>query len=287
MLWQTESDWEMWVIGDACTDDTEAVVRAFDDPRIHFHNLAENVGEQSGPNNEGIRRARADVIAFLNHDDLWFPDHLEVALSKLESSGADMTICLDERIAAGGDRRVSGVIGGLRFEPGADNWIEASSWLVRRPVVDEVGPWRPFRTIHLPPSQDWLSRVWRAQKQIVVVPRLTVVAPSSLPNSYIEQPDEPQRSIYRAMQVDAEAFRSRELAKLLLDQQRRLTGLRLESLQGLTTRLLLRALLDHWLRRVLLALRIDPRRLRRWRPGSRRGSAIDKLRRRRGLDPLP
>ena len=56
----TLTDWELIVVGDHCTDDTAEVVASFDDPRITFINLPQNVGEQSGPNNEGVRRgARA------------------------------------------------------------------------------------------------------------------------------------------------------------------------------------------------------------------------------------
>lgn len=52
------ADWELLVIGDACTDDSSEVVASFCDPRISFTNLARNVGEQSGPNNAGCAMAR-------------------------------------------------------------------------------------------------------------------------------------------------------------------------------------------------------------------------------------
>src|SRR5215216_5001189 len=76
VLWQTYQNFELWVIGDACTDDSEAVVASFGDSRIHWVNLPENSGNQAVPNNEGIARARGKYIAYLGHDDLWYPNHL-------------------------------------------------------------------------------------------------------------------------------------------------------------------------------------------------------------------
>ena len=81
---QTFRDWELVVVGDAGTDDTAAVMAGFDDPRIRFVNLPESIGEQSGPSNRGFQLANGDLIAYLNHDDLWFPDHLESLVSFLD-----------------------------------------------------------------------------------------------------------------------------------------------------------------------------------------------------------
>src|SRR5262245_41215209 len=87
---QTVSDWELIVVGDACTDDTAAVVAGFGDERIRFVNLARNHGEQSVPNNAGTELANGRYLAYLNHDDLWFSDHLETLRTALDSSGAEM-----------------------------------------------------------------------------------------------------------------------------------------------------------------------------------------------------
>src|SRR5688572_30048995 len=87
-LWQTFKDFEVWVVGDACTDHTEKVMQSFSDPRINWYNLPKNSGYQSKPNNEGIRRAKGKYIAYLNHDDIWLPNHLEVLVDKLEKTNA-------------------------------------------------------------------------------------------------------------------------------------------------------------------------------------------------------
>src|SRR3954462_3554025 len=90
VLQQDFTDWELIVIGDGCTDESEAVVRSFDDPRIVWENLPVNSGGQSAPNNRGIEKARGRHIFFLGQDDLYFADHLSHSITRLEATGADM-----------------------------------------------------------------------------------------------------------------------------------------------------------------------------------------------------
>src|SRR5271166_2489340 len=82
-------DFEAWIIGDACSDDSEEVIRSFDDPRLQWRNLADNSGSQSVPNNEGLRLARGRFVAYLGHDDLWFPWHLSSLLAAISKSDVD------------------------------------------------------------------------------------------------------------------------------------------------------------------------------------------------------
>src|SRR5688500_11631539 len=87
---QTFEDWQMLVIGDCCGDETGEAIAALDDPRIRYANLPQRCGEQAIPNSVGLALARSPVVAFLNHDYYWLPDHLDIGVSRLVETGADL-----------------------------------------------------------------------------------------------------------------------------------------------------------------------------------------------------
>jgi len=159
VLASTFSDWELLVVGDACTDDTENVVASFDDPRFRFSNLNENCGDQSGPNNAPLEMARGDYIAYLNHDDLYFPDHLIGSLDAIRSSDADLVFA-----SAAAIRPVaSGTWHPDEWEvlvtaPSSDSAYEpfvfspASTWLLQRGIIDDIGPWCSWSETYWMPS---------------------------------------------------------------------------------------------------------------------------------------
>ncbi len=86
---QDFQDFEVWVVGDACTDGSHEVVEALGDPRFHWINRETNSGTQSGPNAEGLRRASGRYVAYLGHDDLWFPWHLSTLVAAIERDSVE------------------------------------------------------------------------------------------------------------------------------------------------------------------------------------------------------
>jgi glycosyltransferase involved in cell wall biosynthesis len=285
---QSVTDWEAWVVGDACTDDTADVVASLGDARLRYYDLPRNVGDQSGPNNEGVRRASGSYLAFLNHDDLWFPDHLETCLRPLEADQADLVWGLADRLLPGGGRRLDGLFPHGRYVPGPI--VPASSWVFRRTLAAAIGPWRHRREIRDIPSQDWLLRAWRAGTRMRAVPRVTLVVIGSgkRPGSYARRDEDEHREAFERLE-GAPAWREQELERLLVDQPDSLRRSQ-AFLASVGVGALLRSLFYRWERRLLLALGVNPvafyRALRLQRPGA----FVDALRRRRGLsdvEPAP
>lgn len=202
VLAQTYQHWQLWVVGDACTDDTELVVAGFADNRIHFVNLAQNIGEQSGPNNEGMRLAEGELIAFLNHDDLWYPDHLERLYNALEAGQADLVFSPTQRESPSQATRFYGRFAAGKYYPGTA--VPASSWLFRAGLIDRIGPWRFYRDIYNIPSQDWLFRAWKAGCRLhgTQVPTVIAFVSGMRPGCYAERHEHEQRSWCQRMASD-------------------------------------------------------------------------------------
>jgi len=77
VLNQTYSNFELIIIDDGSVDNTTGVVEQFSDPRIKFIPLKENCGADVA-RNVGIRQSGGEIIAFLDQDDLFHPEKLEV-----------------------------------------------------------------------------------------------------------------------------------------------------------------------------------------------------------------
>lgn len=168
VLGQTFVDFELLVIGDGCTDDSESVVRAIDDPRVRWISIP-RTGHQSGPNNEGLRQARGEIIAYLGHDDLWLPHHLVQHVAAIEG-GHDFTYSLAAFVGP-----ESAFIECARPDPVRGFWMIPSGLAHLRAMTEEVGGWRAFRELTISPEGDLILRALAAGKRYAHVPRLTVV----------------------------------------------------------------------------------------------------------------
>ena len=169
VLNSTYNNWELIIIGDCCTDDTESCVANFEDKRIRFVNLKENSGQQAKPNNVGVTLAKGKYVAFLNQDDMYFADHLSLCVTHMENNDDAEVICVPGvQILPGASEdlnfdKFKAVIVGVhpngRYSP-FENSV-ASLWFLRKASLYKVGEWKTENSLYVPPSQEWLFRAWK------------------------------------------------------------------------------------------------------------------------------
>lgn len=86
VLAQTYSNWELIIVDDCSTDNTDAIVAGFKDARIKFFKNIKNSGAAL-TRNRALREAKGEWIAFLDSDDLWLPEKLERQIMFMKKNG--------------------------------------------------------------------------------------------------------------------------------------------------------------------------------------------------------
>jgi glycosyltransferase involved in cell wall biosynthesis len=88
VLAQTYSDYEIILVNDGSTDESETIIKTFSDPRIrYFYKKNEGVAVAR---NFGIDKAQGEYLCFLDADDIWYPNFLKtmrVYTQKLPGQG--------------------------------------------------------------------------------------------------------------------------------------------------------------------------------------------------------
>ena len=77
ILRQSCQDFELFIVGDGCTDHTAEVVAEFADDRIRWFDLLKQEGFGYANRNTALEQASGALVAFAADDDLMLPDHLE------------------------------------------------------------------------------------------------------------------------------------------------------------------------------------------------------------------
>ena len=73
---QTYPNWELIIVDDCSTDNTDSIVEKISDSRIKYLKNKKNSGAAVS-RNRAIKEAKGRWIAFLDSDDLWTPEKLE------------------------------------------------------------------------------------------------------------------------------------------------------------------------------------------------------------------
>lgn len=85
VLAQTYQNWELVIVDDCSADNTDIVVEKYlTDCRIRYLKNEKNSGAAVS-RNRALREAKGKWIAFLDSDDLWYPEKLEKQINFMES----------------------------------------------------------------------------------------------------------------------------------------------------------------------------------------------------------
>ncbi|MDN4477424.1 glycosyltransferase family A protein [Demequina sp. SYSU T00039] len=142
VLVQTHTDLEVIVIDDGSQDGTVALVEAIEDPRVRC--LKQQNQGVAAARNTGIANARGSIIAFLDHDDAWVPDKLELQLEMMRETGAVLVGALMTYLGPRGPMaaRAGEIADGQRTKIAEARLMPfpPSSMIVRRDVLEQAGP---------------------------------------------------------------------------------------------------------------------------------------------------
>jgi glycosyltransferase involved in cell wall biosynthesis len=169
-LAQTVTDQVIMVI-----DDGGGLPELPADPRVHAITLAHNIAVPGVSRNIAMRVTDSPYVAFLDDDNTWHPQHLEVALRRLESGpdAPDGVYTAMRRVTPAGE--VLDVISTPFDRNLARNqgFLDVSTFVVRRSPAVRYS--RIKRAKHVVPKEDW-ELMWRYTRRhrIEHIPDLTV-----------------------------------------------------------------------------------------------------------------
>ncbi len=174
---QSFSDFELIIINDGSTDKTLEIIntKALDDSRIRIFSY-ENGGLPVA-RNRGIALARGKFIAFLDADDLWTPDKLELQILALQRNSAaglaySWTYFMDNQGKSFHTSEPTFFEGYVLKDLLLQNFLcNGSNPLIRRSIIEAVGDFNP--DLHSAEDWDYWLRV-AACSEFALVPKAQI-----------------------------------------------------------------------------------------------------------------
>ncbi len=171
---QTHDRWEAIVVNNYSIDNTIEIIDSFSDQRIRrvdFHNH----GVIATARNVAIKQARGEYVAFLDSDDIWYPEKLARCVAALEA-GSDL-VCHGERWVKEGTvlREVSyGPMARAKYNKllYEGNCLSTSATVVRKSIIEKVNGFSEEPAINIAEDYDLWLRIARLTERFVFLPEM-------------------------------------------------------------------------------------------------------------------
>jgi glycosyltransferase involved in cell wall biosynthesis len=172
ILAQSYQDFEIIVVDDCSTDNTEKVLESFNDPRIRYLRHQSNSGAAVA-RNTGIDSSTSPYIAFLDSDDEWLPEKLAKQLHLFQQCSSDVGFIYTGFAAVDELNQVKRVVsssyrGSLSDRLLYNNFIGTpSTVMVRRKYLQQVQGFDPNMPSFIEDMDLWLRLSEQCQFEVI------------------------------------------------------------------------------------------------------------------------
>ena len=234
VLYQTYPNFELIVVGDGCTDDSGAVVQGFKDPRITWLDLPKKPGFGYENRNRALERAKGELIAYHQTDDIWFSDHLALLVSTILAENGEVVYSRPIHVLQDGTTFQHPYDVRLPYYREmflrGDNRIPTTNLMHRLSVARDVGGWDG--RIERGGDLELMQRMLRKVKTFSYLPIPTTLCFTAAlrPNAYRNREEHEQRAYYEQIVADpgwVTAFRQRmaeDLERRFMEQEANLAA---------------------------------------------------------------
>lgn len=137
---QSYKNIELIVINDGSTDQSERMLLDFDYPIQYYHQKNEGVAQAR---NKGIRESKGNFVAFIDQDDEWHPDKLQLQINELKSNPYLGFITCKQEIKISGNQTTVKYIKRELIEKPHKTYVP-SAILVRKHILLSVNGFNPI-----------------------------------------------------------------------------------------------------------------------------------------------